>query len=147
MPRIQNGLAPSAKRELTHQLFGRNDRVIPLDVLIESTFHAELASQTSGPEAPFRSGALIELPVCTTLGGHLFSIVADKSFADGKLYDGMMNECEKLPSGAGLLAAGQDHAPPPIRDPTASHKTVSQACAAQLLNSLRSSFALPSPGP
>jgi len=39
MPCIENGIASSAKRELTHQLFGRNDRVITFDVLIESTFH------------------------------------------------------------------------------------------------------------
>ena len=45
MPCIQNGFAASAKRELTHELFGRNNRVITLDVLIESTFHGELASQ------------------------------------------------------------------------------------------------------
>ena len=44
MPCIQNGFAASAKWELTHEFLGRNDRVITLDVLIESTFHAELAS-------------------------------------------------------------------------------------------------------
>ena len=45
MPLSQNGFAASTKRELTHELFGRNNRVITLDVLIESTFHAELVSQ------------------------------------------------------------------------------------------------------
>jgi len=45
LPCNQNGFAASTKRELNHELFGRNNRVITLDVLIESTFHVEWASR------------------------------------------------------------------------------------------------------